>query len=85
MKIFADVAEAADRLEELIDLARRGDTVLICRQAKPVAELSRSRSRLAPGIMSGVWQPKGVAMSLQELHQITTTFTTTMDCLSEYG
>jgi antitoxin (DNA-binding transcriptional repressor) of toxin-antitoxin stability system len=40
MKIFVEVSEASERLEELIDLARRGDTVLICRQAKPVAELS---------------------------------------------
>lgn len=53
MDIFADVAEAADRLEELIDLARRGDTVLICRQAKPVAELSAIP--MPPGTLDNVW------------------------------
>jgi len=40
MKIFVGVSEAAERLEELIERTRRGDTGLICRTAKPVAELS---------------------------------------------
>lgn len=39
MRIFVDVDEAAERLEELIELALRGDDVLICRAGKPVAEL----------------------------------------------
>ncbi|AYD04559.1 prevent-host-death family protein [Neorhizobium sp. NCHU2750] len=40
MQIFVDVDEAAERLEELIELAARGDEVLICRSGKPVAELT---------------------------------------------
>lgn len=40
MRIFVDVDEAAKRLEELIELALRGDEVLICRAGKPVAELT---------------------------------------------
>jgi antitoxin (DNA-binding transcriptional repressor) of toxin-antitoxin stability system len=39
VRILADVEEAAERLEELIGLAVRGDEVLICRDEKPVAEL----------------------------------------------
>ena len=39
MEIFADVAESADRLEELVEFARRGDEVLIC-AAMPLAELT---------------------------------------------
>ncbi|MBW9089419.1 hypothetical protein JNB91_16420 [Rhizobium wenxiniae] len=40
MRIFVDVDEAAERFEELIELALRGDEVLICRAGKPVAELT---------------------------------------------
>lgn len=34
MRIFVDVDEAAERFEELIELAVRGDEVLICRAGK---------------------------------------------------
>jgi antitoxin (DNA-binding transcriptional repressor) of toxin-antitoxin stability system len=37
MKICADVAEAVERLDELIDLARRDDEVVICSNGHPVA------------------------------------------------
>ena len=42
MRLLVDVAEAGERLEELIDLARRGDEVLLCRDGRPVAVLSAS-------------------------------------------
>ena len=37
MKILVEIAEAADRLEELIDLALREDEVVICRKGDPIA------------------------------------------------
>lgn len=37
MKICVEIAEAADRLDELIDLSRRDDEVVICRDGNPVA------------------------------------------------
>ncbi|MCR6727820.1 hypothetical protein [Agrobacterium fabrum] len=40
MKICVDVAEAAVRLEELIDLALRQDDVVISRSDRPVALLA---------------------------------------------
>jgi antitoxin (DNA-binding transcriptional repressor) of toxin-antitoxin stability system len=40
MKIFADIPEAAGRLEELMDLARRDDEVIICRAGRPIAVLT---------------------------------------------
>lgn len=40
MRTLVDVDEAAERFEELIELALRGDEVLICRAGKPVAELT---------------------------------------------
>ena len=40
MRLLVDVEEAAERLEELIELARRGDEVLLCRGARPIAVLS---------------------------------------------
>lgn len=40
MKIFIDVEEAAERLEEPIDLACRQDEVYVCRAGWPVAQLS---------------------------------------------
>jgi hypothetical protein len=39
MKIFIDVEEAAERLEELIDLAFRQDEVYVCRAGWPIAQL----------------------------------------------
>ncbi|MBX4864843.1 hypothetical protein G9X64_01495 [Rhizobium sophorae] len=39
MMIFADVQEAAERLEELIELARQ-DEVYVCRDGRPVATLT---------------------------------------------
>lgn len=40
MKVFVDAGEAAERLEELIDLALRQDDVVICRSDQPVALLT---------------------------------------------
>ncbi|KQV78148.1 hypothetical protein [Rhizobium sp. Root1220] len=40
MKICAEPAEAAERLEELIALAQRGDEVSICREGVPIAVLT---------------------------------------------
>lgn len=40
MKIFIDFEEAAERLEELIDLAFRQDEVYVCRGGWPVALLT---------------------------------------------
>ncbi len=37
MKICVEIAEAAERLDELIDLARRDDGVVVCRDGNPVA------------------------------------------------
>ena len=37
MKICVEIAEAAERLDELIDLALRDDEVVICRDGNPVA------------------------------------------------
>ena len=53
MRIFVDVDEAAERFEELIELAVRGDEVLICRAGKPVAELTAIPK--AAGSMDDVW------------------------------
>ncbi|MGE8106892.1 type II toxin-antitoxin system Phd/YefM family antitoxin [Allorhizobium sp. NPDC080224] len=39
MRILVDVKEAAERLEELIDLSFRGDEIAICRAEIPVATL----------------------------------------------
>ncbi|WJH38406.1 type II toxin-antitoxin system prevent-host-death family antitoxin (plasmid) [Aliirhizobium terrae] len=48
MRIFVDVDEAAARFEELIELALRGDEVLICRSGKPVAELTAISKTVSP-------------------------------------
>lgn len=40
MKILVEVTEAADRLEELIELAYLGDEIVICRDDRPVAKLT---------------------------------------------
>ncbi|SEI15208.1 hypothetical protein SAMN05216228_102914 [Rhizobium tibeticum] len=37
MTICVEIAEAAERLEELIDLALRDDEVVSCREGNPVA------------------------------------------------
>jgi antitoxin (DNA-binding transcriptional repressor) of toxin-antitoxin stability system len=50
---LVDVNEAADRLVELIELALRGDKVLICRAGKPVAELIAVAKNTAA--MDEVW------------------------------
>ncbi|MFS8146431.1 type II toxin-antitoxin system Phd/YefM family antitoxin [Rhizobium sp. BR 249] len=39
MTVFADIPEAAE-LEELLDLARRNDEVVICRAGRPIAVLT---------------------------------------------
>jgi len=48
MRILIDVDEAAERFEELIELAVRGDEVLICRAGKPVAELTAISKTASP-------------------------------------
>jgi len=53
MRVFVDVDEAAVRFEELIELALRGDEVLICRAGKPVAELTGIPK--PKGTMDDVW------------------------------
>ncbi len=53
MHILVDVDEAAERFEELIELAHRGDEVLICRAGKPVAELTAMPK--PKGTMDEVW------------------------------
>ena len=40
MRILIDVGEAAERFEEMIELASRGDEILICRNGSPVAALT---------------------------------------------
>jgi antitoxin (DNA-binding transcriptional repressor) of toxin-antitoxin stability system len=45
MKILVEVAEAAERLEELIELAERHDEILICREGWPVAALTSLATR----------------------------------------
>jgi antitoxin (DNA-binding transcriptional repressor) of toxin-antitoxin stability system len=40
VKICVEIAEAAERLEELIDLALRDDEVVICREGDPVAVIA---------------------------------------------
>ncbi len=54
MRLLIDVEEAAERLEELIELARRGNEVLLCRGDQPIAVLSApvagdARSKMATG------------------------------------
>ncbi|BCH67444.1 hypothetical protein RvVAT039_pl02770 (plasmid) [Agrobacterium vitis] len=40
MEILIEVTEAADRLQELIELAHRGDEIVICRDGRPIARLT---------------------------------------------
>lgn len=40
MKILVEIAEAAERLEELTELAQRRDEILICREGRPIAALA---------------------------------------------
>lgn len=40
MKIIADISEAAERFEELMDLVLRNDEVVICRAGQPIAILT---------------------------------------------
>ncbi|XEN32974.1 antitoxin (DNA-binding transcriptional repressor) of toxin-antitoxin stability system (plasmid) [Ensifer sp. WSM1721] len=40
MKILIEVDEAAERLEELIDLAFRQDEIYVCRRGRPVVQLT---------------------------------------------
>ncbi len=37
MKVFVEITEAAERLEELIELALLGDEIVICRDGTPTA------------------------------------------------
>ncbi|KIP99597.1 hypothetical protein RU07_18420 [Agrobacterium tumefaciens] len=40
MKVFVEIAEAAERLEDLIELALLGDEIVICRDGTPTASLA---------------------------------------------
>jgi antitoxin (DNA-binding transcriptional repressor) of toxin-antitoxin stability system len=37
MKVFVEIEEAAERLEDLIELALLGDEIVICRDGTPAA------------------------------------------------
>lgn len=39
MKVFIEISEAAERLEELIDLVLREDEVFLCRAGGPIAAI----------------------------------------------
>ena len=43
------VAEAKNRLPELIKAVENGESVTICRRGQPVAELVRARQKIAVG------------------------------------
>lgn len=40
MRILVEIAEAAERLEELIEFAARGDQIIICGDERPIATLT---------------------------------------------
>ena len=40
MKVFVEIEEAAERLEDLIELALLGDEIVICRDGTPAATLT---------------------------------------------
>ena len=40
MKVFVEIEEAAERLEDLIELALLGDEIVICRDGTPTASLA---------------------------------------------
>ncbi|WP_165222323.1 type II toxin-antitoxin system Phd/YefM family antitoxin [Affinirhizobium pseudoryzae] len=48
MKVLVDVTEAAERLEELIELALRGDEMVICRNERPAAILTPIAQKIDP-------------------------------------
>lgn len=48
MRILIDVTEAAERLEELIELSLCGDEILICRAGEPVAMLTPMAQKTTP-------------------------------------
>lgn len=48
MRILVDVTEAAERLEELIELSLRGDEIVICRDERPVAMLTPIARKITP-------------------------------------
>lgn len=54
MRVFVDIAEAAERFEELIDLVLREDEVVICRAGEPVAAIV-PLVRKDQGTMDDVW------------------------------
>jgi antitoxin (DNA-binding transcriptional repressor) of toxin-antitoxin stability system len=54
VKVFVDIAEAAERLEELIDLVLRRDEIVICRAGKPIADIE-AVARKGQGTVDDVW------------------------------
>ncbi|KEQ02968.1 type II toxin-antitoxin system Phd/YefM family antitoxin [Pseudorhizobium pelagicum] len=54
MKVFVEIADAAGRLEELIDIVLREDEVVICRAGEPVAAIV-ALVRQDQGTLDDVW------------------------------
>ncbi|WP_320188442.1 type II toxin-antitoxin system Phd/YefM family antitoxin (plasmid) [Agrobacterium rosae] len=54
MKIFVDIAEAAERLDELIDLVLRNDEVVIYRAGAPIAAILAIEQK-GQGTWDDVW------------------------------
>jgi antitoxin (DNA-binding transcriptional repressor) of toxin-antitoxin stability system len=48
MIIFVEVEEAAGRLAELMALVERGDEIILCREAIPLASLTRYTAQPDP-------------------------------------
>ncbi len=48
MRIFVDVTEAAERLEELIELSLRGDEIVVCRDERSIAMLTPIARKITP-------------------------------------
>ncbi|MEL4073141.1 prevent-host-death family protein [Ochrobactrum sp. GPK 3] len=54
MKVFVDIAEAAERFDELIDFVLRDDEVVVCRTGDPIAAIL-PLSQDGQGTWDGVW------------------------------
>jgi antitoxin (DNA-binding transcriptional repressor) of toxin-antitoxin stability system len=49
MRVFVEIAETTERLEDLIELAARGDDITICRDDRPIAMTSIAKDQGLPG------------------------------------
>ncbi len=61
VRILVDVTEAAERLEELIELALRGDEIVICRDER-ASRCSTDRSKPILSRSSLLWQRRVAKM-----------------------